>query len=108
MKWRKNEGQKLLDDYIDAKDSAKRSLYWYRWGMMFAFVVVGAGGMAFLMHEQLTRRIVGAVLICGQVIIIVFAFVIASMAAGEKDPPPVHGGPPIQEVDQHDPLRPAL
>src|SRR5262249_28299594 len=112
MKWlTEGEGATMRDDYDETKDGAKRSLYWYRWGMMVAFFIVGSGGIAWLMHEQLTRRVVGAILICAQGVIIVFALALARRAAGERGSHPPQGGPVVgpglEEIVQPD-QRPGL
>lgn len=96
-KWVEDDRPKMYDEYLDLQDSATRWNYWYNWGMMWGFFLAAAGGLGYLSPQQgITRRVVGAVVVAGQVVVIVIAFVIASMATrGSSKPEPAPGPGPI-------------
>lgn len=63
------------DSVEDAKISRKRSLWFDRYGMMFGFIFLMFGSLGYLLNpEPGIRRIVGAIVLLGQLIIIFLVF----------------------------------
>ncbi|GIW80969.1 MAG: hypothetical protein KatS3mg105_2776 [Gemmatales bacterium] len=78
------------------RDEAEMSFriwnYWYLWGMMVGFFLLSIASLCYLQPNQSTpRRIVGSVVLCAQLVLIFYAFVmvsIATTAPKENSPPP--------------------
>lgn len=71
----------LQSDVDDAQFSFRMSNYWYSWGMMIGFLLLAIASLCFLTPGQTTsRRVVGSIVICAQMLLIFIAFVIASVA----------------------------
>lgn len=71
----------LLADVDDAQFSFRMANYWYSWGMMIGFLLLAIASLSFLTPGQTTsRRVVGSIVICAQMLLIFIAFVIASVA----------------------------
>jgi hypothetical protein len=73
----KNQLQQAVEA---ARFSARRAGYWYAWGMMFGFLFLAVAALGYLRPGQPTiRRVVGAVVICGQVLVIFVVYVFQSV-----------------------------
>jgi hypothetical protein len=68
--------KQALDESLErAQIHAALAGFWYRWGMLVGYVLLAIGSIGYLHPRQpTTRRVVGAVIICAQVILIFFAF----------------------------------
>jgi hypothetical protein len=68
-------------DLQDQTFSTDRSRYWYAWGMMLGFLCLSAAAIGYLRPQQtLVRRIVGAVVLCGQLLLIFLAYANGSVS----------------------------
>jgi hypothetical protein len=76
----KNKKSDLEDLVQDAKTSAEGSRYWYTWGMMLGFMLLAAASIGYLRDPAKIKRVVGSVIICSLLLLVFFAFVIASVA----------------------------
>jgi hypothetical protein len=73
--WEK-EKINLQDDIEDAKISTLRAPYWYRWGMMFGFLLLAVAALGYLSPGQPTiRRVTGCIVIVAEVLLIFVVFV---------------------------------
>lgn len=80
--WDKTK-QELFVEVDEATQSLRAANYWYLWGMMFGFLLLALASLGFLTPQQTSsRRVVGGVVICGQILLIFFAFVIMSVLTG--------------------------
>jgi hypothetical protein len=76
--WEK-EKVAMQEDIEDAKVSTMTSVYWYRYGMMFGFLLLAFAALAYLNPSQPTiRRVVGAIVIVAQVLLVFIVFVFSS------------------------------
>lgn len=74
--------QELMVGVDEAQQSFRAANYWYLWGMLFGFLCLALASLGFLTPQQTpSRRIVGGVVICGQMLLIFFAFVIVSIVS---------------------------
>jgi hypothetical protein len=88
------EADKIQKDYekqiSDAEDDArgevtsnKRAVWFERYGMMFGFLFVMVGSIMYMMPEQPNiRRIVGAIILTAQLVLVFIAFIIRGAATG--------------------------
>jgi hypothetical protein len=73
--WEK-ERKTLQDDIDDTQTAVLRAPYWYRWGMMFGFMLLAAASLGYLSPTQpLIRRITGCIIIVAEVVLIFIVFV---------------------------------
>ena len=73
--WEK-EKTTLQDDAEEAQIALLRAPYWYRWGMMFGFLLLAAASLGYLSPGQPTiRRVTGCIVIVAEVLLIFIAFV---------------------------------
>jgi hypothetical protein len=73
--WTKDKAQ-LEAEISDAKNEAEMAEYWYTWGMMFGFILLAGAALGYLNPSQPTiRRIVGAIVLCGQILLIFLRYV---------------------------------
>ena len=87
----------LKDDIENARISTLRDLYFDRYGMMLGFVFLMVGSLGFMGPGQAQiRRIVGAIVLCAQVIIIFMVFAQMS-GCGGRSPLPTGGGGAVRE-----------
>ena len=69
--------QRLEDDAEELNNDAAQSGYGYTWGMMFGFLFLAAAALGYLNPSQPTiRRVVGAIVIVAEVLLIFLRFVI--------------------------------
>jgi hypothetical protein len=55
------------------------SAYWYTWGMLLGFLALAASAVGFLSPAQpMTRRVVGAIVLCAQLLLIFITYVMGS------------------------------
>jgi len=81
------ELKRLNERLEDTQISQNKWVWWYRWGMMFAFLVLSAGCLAYMGPTQATyRRILGVVVLAGLLLSIVYYYVVI---LGQRAP----GGP---------------
>lgn len=65
------EKASLKDDAEELSLEARRSDYWYIWGMMLGFMILAAAALAYLNPMQPPiRRVVGAIVIVAEVLLI--------------------------------------
>jgi hypothetical protein len=78
--WKKQK--KALTEQVDElRIGARRSLYGYTWGMLAGFLCLAVASVGFLGPNQgRTRRVVGSIVICAQVLLIFLTYLIASTA----------------------------
>lgn len=73
--WAKQK-DRLSEDADELGLEARQSDYWYTWGMMFGFLFLAAAALAYLNPAQPTiRRVVGAIVIIAEVLLIFIKFV---------------------------------
>lgn len=80
------EYDRRRDELVDRVDTARvgnaQGAYWDRWGMMLGFLALMAGSVGFLSPAQPTvRRVVGAVVVTAQVVLVFIYFVVRGAAA---------------------------
>jgi hypothetical protein len=69
----------LQAEVDDARTAARRSLYFYTCGMLLGFLCLAIGSISFLTASQSTpRKVVGAVVICAQVLLIFLLYLASS------------------------------
>jgi hypothetical protein len=74
--WAKQK-DRLQEDADELGLDARQSEYWYTWGMMFGFLFLAAAALAYLNPAQPTiRRVVGAIVIIAEVLLIFIKFVV--------------------------------
>jgi hypothetical protein len=79
----KKKAPELQDNIASARISVLRDVYFDRYGMMFGFLFLMLGSLGFMGPGQATiRRIVGAIVLCAQVIIIFLVFAQMSGCGG--------------------------
>jgi hypothetical protein len=70
------ERTRLEAEHSDAGAKAAMSEYWYTWGMMFGFLLLGGAALGYLDPAQPPiRRVVGAVVLVGEVLLIFLRYV---------------------------------
>jgi hypothetical protein len=75
-KWLKDRAQ-LEVDQNEASAEASVSEYWYTWGMMFGFMLLAGAALGYLDPSQPTiRRVVGAIVLSGQVLLILIRYIL--------------------------------
>jgi hypothetical protein len=73
--WAKDRAQ-LEAEVSDARSEAAMSNYWYTWGMMFGFMLLAGAALGYLSPSQPTiRRVVGAIILCGEILLIFLRYV---------------------------------
>jgi len=73
--WEKDK-KSLMEDLEDAKVTLMRAPYWYRWGMMFGFLLLAVASLGYLGPNQPTiRRVTGCIVIVAEVVLIFIVFV---------------------------------
>lgn len=77
--WKKE--RVTLEESVEAAQVSQQTAgYWYRWGMMFGFLLLAAAALSYLNPEQPTiRRVVGAIVIVAEVLLIFIVFVFGSV-----------------------------
>ena len=71
------------DDARSERTSNKRAVWFERYGMMFGFLFVMIGSIMYMMPEQPPiKRIVGAIVITAQMVLVFIAFLIRGVAIG--------------------------
>jgi hypothetical protein len=79
LDWETGERLDLEERADSARFSARRWSWWYAWGMLIGFLLLAVGAMGYLRPEQtLIWRVVGAIIICAQALLIFFAYLIRS------------------------------
>jgi hypothetical protein len=79
----------------DATVSRDKSLWWYRWGMMFAFLVLAAGCIGYMAPSQATyRRILGVVVLGGMLLAIIYFYLVLLPQSQRPGGPPEGGNEP--------------
>jgi predicted Zn finger-like uncharacterized protein len=74
--WSK-EKTKLEDDVAELGVDAQRGHYWHTWGMLLGFLVLAAASLGYLTPSQpIIRRVIGAVVIVAEILLIFVKFVI--------------------------------
>ena len=77
-KWAKEKKQ-LQEDKEDAQYGAMRKQSFYTWGMLFGFIILAVASILFLTPGQpRVRRVVGAVVITTQMLLVFFTFLVRS------------------------------
>lgn len=67
-RWARDKAE-LEEDLEDAEMARRRWPYWYRYGMLFGLVLLGAGALAFIRpNEPPVRRILGCIVIAAIVL----------------------------------------
>lgn len=85
---------KDLQESIDKARISQDQQLWTQWGMMFGFVLLMTGSIGYLMPGQSgARRVVGAIVLCAQLVFIIFEFVLVSGVMSFASPPSARGGP---------------
>jgi hypothetical protein len=76
--WAK-DAARLEAEHSDAKAEAAMSEYWYTWGMMFGFMLLAVAALGYLDPAQPTiRRVVGAIVLSGQILLIFLRYVLSA------------------------------
>ncbi|HEV3255332.1 MAG TPA: hypothetical protein VG013_00500 [Gemmataceae bacterium] len=76
--WEKKK-KELQKDVDDLRVSNRRAIYWYMWGMMLGFLCLAIAAIGYLSPRQTTtRRVVGSIIICAEVVLIFMTFVFSS------------------------------
>ena len=71
------EKASLQDDAEELSLAARRSDYWYTWGMMLGFLFLAAAALAYLNPLQPPiRRVVGAIVIVAEVLLIFLKYLV--------------------------------
>jgi hypothetical protein len=71
------EKASLQDDAEEVSLAARRSDYWYTWGMMLGFWFLAGSALAYLNPAQPTiRRVVGAIVIVAEVLLIFLKYLL--------------------------------
>ncbi len=75
--------EKLDKNLEEVHIASHRSRYWNLWGMMIGFFFLAGSSLSFLHPRNTTAtKVVGAVILCAQAVLIFTAFVIGGTAAG--------------------------
>jgi hypothetical protein len=73
--WAKDRAQ-LEAEVSDAHSEVALSNYWYTWGMMFGFMLLAGAALGYLSPSQpAIRRVVGAIILCGEILLIFLRYV---------------------------------
>ena len=79
--WQKQQAQ-LKDQVALARIGFHSRLYLYTWGVLLGFLLVAVAGVGFLHPAQPTsRRVVGAIVLCVQVVFLFTVYLIQSTGA---------------------------
>ena len=80
--WHEEKAKKLVD-LDDLKANVNGLTYWYDWGMLIAFVLLALSSLGFIFFGQTTTiRIVGAVVIIAEIVLVLAKFISAAPLAG--------------------------
>jgi hypothetical protein len=76
-KWLK-DASRLEAEQGEAAAKADMAEYWYTWGMMFGFILLAGAALGYLDSTQPTiRRVVGAIVLVAEVLLIFLRFVVS-------------------------------
>src|SRR5581483_814328 len=71
------------DDARAERTSNQRAVWFERYGMMFGFLFVMVGSIMYMMPDQpQIKRVVGAIILTAQLVLVFIAFIIRGAAAG--------------------------
>ena len=71
----KAESERLGERVSQAKIDARQGLYWNRYGMLFGCLLLALASLGYLSPQQPPiRRVVGAIILCGILILILLVF----------------------------------
>ncbi len=78
----KDDLEELQEDLQDAQLSARKSGYFYTWFMLIGFLLLAVAEIGYLITgASKAKRVTGAVLLCGQLLMVFISYMGASVAA---------------------------